>query len=141
MVSFTTIHTQNTSFLTTHPLVAVFTGGTSGLGEYAIRSLIQTHASTSSPHSLRIYIVGRNASAAQKTITDCKIVAPGEEVELIFVRAEDLSLLGDVRRVCGEIERLEGEKEGSGRSGDEKARIDWLCLSQSDSVQSFRGEK
>ncbi|KAH6691171.1 hypothetical protein DL95DRAFT_445879 [Leptodontidium sp. 2 PMI_412] len=140
MVSLTTIRSQNSVFLSTHPLVAVFTGGTSGLGEYAIRSLVQAHASTSSPHSLRIYIVGRNASAALKTITDCNVIAPGKEVELIFVKAEDLSLLKDVGRVCEEIMRMEREKEDS-ESGSEKARIDWLCMSQSNSVQSFKGKK
>ncbi|KAH7364730.1 hypothetical protein BKA65DRAFT_591024 [Rhexocercosporidium sp. MPI-PUGE-AT-0058] len=138
MVSLTTIRSQNNTLLSTHPLVAVFVGGTSGISEYAIRSLIQTHTSTTSPHSLRIYIVGRNASAASKTITDCKIIAPGREVDLIFVKAEDLSLLGDVRRVCEEIGRLEREREAEGTG---KARVDWLCMSQSDSVQSFKGRK
>ncbi|KAK0108526.1 hypothetical protein ONS95_003331 [Cadophora gregata] len=147
MVSLTTVTAQNTAFLSTHPLVAVVVGGTSGISEYAIRSLITTHASllsssssspSSSPPSLRIYIIGRNATAAQKTITDCKAICPGPEFEIIFVKAEDLSLLKDVDRVCEEIVKLEREKEGNGRG---KARVDWLVMSQSNSVQSFNGRK
>jgi len=47
---------------------------------------------------------------------------------LIFVKAEDLSLLGDVNRVCGEVVRLEREKEqeqnkrGGGENGGKGER-------------------
>ncbi|PVH76644.1 hypothetical protein DL98DRAFT_657332 [Cadophora sp. DSE1049] len=121
-----------------HPLVAVIVGGTSGISEYAIRSLIQTHSSLPSAPSLRIYIIGRNTISAQKTNSECKTICPGPEIELIFVKAEDLSLLKDVDRVCEEVVRLEREKE---QNGGGKARVDWLVMSQSNSVQSFRGRK
>ncbi|KAL2060218.1 hypothetical protein VTL71DRAFT_9613 [Oculimacula yallundae] len=144
MVSLCTIRADNAALLSSQSLVAVFVGGTSGLGEYAIRSLVLTHSqatsstSTQPLPSLRIYIIGRNASSAEKIITECKTIAPGKEVELLFVKAADLSLLQDVEKVCKEVMRLEAEKEARGGG---KARVDWLCMSQSNSVQSFNGEK
>ena len=65
------------------------------------------------------------------------------------MKVEDLSLLGDVNRVCGEVVRLEREKEqeqnkrGGGENGGKgrKARVDWLVMSQSNSVQSFKGRR
>lgn len=60
------------------------------------------------------------------------------------MKAEDLSLLRDVDRVCGEVVRLEGKREratsSDGGNGG-KARVDWLVMSQSNSVQSFKGRR
>lgn len=138
MVALPLVKSTNASLLASTSLVAVFVGGTSGICEYALRALVRTRASTKSPHSLRIYIVGRNASAASKIIDDCKLICPGPGFKLTFVKAEDLSLLRDVDRVCDEIitvERIE-EKNGGG-----KARIDWLCMSQSTFGLSFESRK
>ncbi len=138
MVALSLVKSTNASVLASTPLVAVFVGGTSGICEYALRALARTHASTKSPHSLRIYIVGRNATAASKIIDDCKLICQGPDCKLIFVKAEDLSLLKDVDRVCEEVVKLERTEE---QNGGGRARIDWLCMSQSTFGLSFESRK
>ena len=140
MVTLPLVRKTNTTFVTSTPLVAVFVGGTSGIGEYALRALARNHASTTSqaPPSLRIYIVGRNAAAASKIIADCKTLCPGPQCKFTFVKAQDLALLKDVDRVCEEIIRLERTEEANGCG---KARVDWLCMSQSIFGLSFESRK
>ena len=103
-------------------LVAVFVGGTSGIGEFTIQALAATHGSDGK--SIRAYIVGRNAAAAEKTIAECRVTCPNGQ--FIFVKAKDLSLLGDVDRVCAEIIELEEKNKTEG----EVPRIDILVMSQ-----------
>lgn len=49
----------------------------------------------------------------------------GKNAEFLFVQADDLAILADVRRMGQEIVRMEEEKNGDG-----KGKVDQLVLSQ-----------
>ncbi|KAH8646983.1 hypothetical protein BGZ60DRAFT_535502 [Tricladium varicosporioides] len=87
-------------------LVALFVGGTSGIGEFTLKAFV---SNTVSP---RVYIVGRSLPAAERIIAECKTLNEGGEVE--FLKA-DVSELAEVDRVCGEIKRREGKEGKEGR--------------------------
>lgn len=53
----------------------------------------------------RVYLVGRNASAADRIIEECK--ALNKHGEVTFIKA-DVSELKEVDRVCKEIKDKEG---------------------------------
>ena len=122
MVQIDVVRASIASLVKSRPLVAVFVGGTSGIGEFTIQALATTHGTDGK--GLRVYIVGRNTSAAEKTIAECRGICPGGE--FVFVKANDLSLLGDVDRVCSEIIELE-EKN---KADSEVPKIDILVMSQ-----------
>ncbi|KAF2160378.1 hypothetical protein M409DRAFT_70530 [Zasmidium cellare ATCC 36951] len=122
MVDLQSVRLTNSALVHRQPLVAVFTGGTSGIGEYTIRGLAAHHGKTGK--GLRVYIVGRNEEAANKIISDCLKICPTEE--FIFLKASDLSLLREVDRVCEKIRQLEEVKAG------ESARIDLMVMSHAD---------
>ena len=123
MVQLDVVRSCNSTLVTTQPIVAVFVGGTSGIGQFTAQALAATHSKQGK--GLRLYIVGRNASAAEKTVTECKTVCP--EGDFRFVQAKDLALMNDVDSVCDEIIRVE---EGIKARGEGVARIDFLVLSQ-----------
>ena len=120
MVQIDAVRSSNSLLVKSHPLVAVFVGGTSGIGEYTVKALA-THAKQG--QGLRLYIVGRNADAAEKTISDCTRLFP--EGDFRSVKAGDLALLRDVDLVCAEIMRMEEESFTGG-----PARVDLLVLTQ-----------
>jgi NAD(P)-dependent dehydrogenase (short-subunit alcohol dehydrogenase family) len=122
IVQIDVVRSCNSTLIKTQPLVAVFVGGTSGIGEYTIRALAAAHSDQGK--GLRLYIVGRNADAARATISDCVRVCPGGQFR--FVQAEDLALLKDVDRVCAEIIRIEEDENVKGGT----ARVDLLVMSQ-----------
>jgi len=132
MVHLDIVRSSNAKLVQKQPLVAVFVGGTSGIGEYSLRALASTVAK-SHGKGLRAYIVGRNKTAAETIISDCMNVYPDGQFR--FIAATDLSLLKDVDRVCTEI--LEAE-EKAGTLADQ-ARIDFLVLSQGYLSLSFEG--
>jgi len=73
-------------------------GGTSGIGEFTLKAFVQN---TVSP---RVYLVGRNATAADRIIKECGELNKEGKVE--FLKA-DVSELKDVDRVCKEIQQRE----------------------------------
>ncbi|KAF4625754.1 hypothetical protein G7Y89_g12411 [Cudoniella acicularis] len=79
-------------------LVALFVGGTSGIGEFTLKAFVQN---TISP---RVYIVGRSAPAAERIIKECKELNKDGKVE--FLKA-NVTELAEVDRVCKEIEKKE----------------------------------
>ncbi|KAH8893474.1 putative short-chain dehydrogenases/reductase [Thozetella sp. PMI_491] len=79
-------------------LVAVFVGGTSGIGEYALRALVKY------ARNPKIYIVGRAQAAADTIIADCQKVCPGGE--FVFIQA-DISEIKKVDEVCQDIKSRE----------------------------------
>ena len=81
-----------------HGLVAVFVGGTSGIGEYTVKALARY---ASKP---RAYIVGRSQKAADRIIEECKQLNSGGKFE--FIQA-DVSLLEAVDDVCRQIKDKE----------------------------------
>ncbi|KAI8630267.1 putative short-chain dehydrogenases/reductase [Xylariaceae sp. FL1651] len=75
-------------------LVAVFVGGTSGVGEYTVKTFA-TYA-----REPWVYIVGRSQEAADRILAECRQLSPGSHFE--FIRA-DVSLLKNVDDVCRQI--------------------------------------
>jgi len=69
--------------------------------------------------------VGRNAKGTEDNISECRGICPQGQFK--FVKAEDLSLIKDVDRVCADIIQLE-EKEG------QDPRIDYLMMCQGGSI-------
>ena len=122
MVHLDIVRTTNATLAKSQPLVAVFVGGTSGIGEYTLRALASAHGTTGK--RLRVYLVGRNAASAVRILADCRKECPAGE--FLFIQARDLRLLRDVDKACAEIIRLEKEEEGNGGH----ARIDMLFMSQ-----------
>lgn len=115
------VRTANAALLAKRALVAVFPGGTSGIGEFTVRALAR-HAAKG--QGARIYIVGRNQKAADTTAAD---YASQKNVQFHFVKADDLSLLKDVDRCCEEIKRLETQESKEGTP-----HIDLLVMSHAD---------
>ena len=81
-----------------HGLVAVFVGGTSGVGEYTVKAFAKYAPKP------RAYIVGRSQKAADRIIEECKQLNSGGQFE--FIQA-DVSLLKAVDDVCRQIKNKE----------------------------------
>ncbi|KAL5117641.1 hypothetical protein ACEQ8H_004389 [Pleosporales sp. CAS-2024a] len=75
-------------------LVAVFVGGTSGIGLYTAREVVRN---TMSPH---IYLIGRNQNEATNIAQELKTINTSSEVSFI---QKDVSLLKNVDEACKEI--------------------------------------
>jgi NAD(P)-dependent dehydrogenase (short-subunit alcohol dehydrogenase family) len=100
MVSLEAVKASNARLPENHPpnLVAVFVGGTSGIGEFTLRKFAQYAKRP------KAYIVGRAQAAADRIIEDLKKVNP--DGEYIFITS-DVSLIKNVDTVCDEIRRRE----------------------------------
>ncbi|PVH81641.1 hypothetical protein DL98DRAFT_623718 [Cadophora sp. DSE1049] len=100
MVFLTDVQASNTQISTSLPsgLVAVFVGGTSGIGEITLKKFAKY---TRQP---RAYIVGRSQSAAERIIAECRTLNP--DGAYIFIKA-DVSLMKNVDKVCDEIKAKE----------------------------------
>ena len=79
-------------------LVAVFVGGTSGIGAATAKQLAQTVESPT------IYLVGRNGSAGSRVIEELNTLNPRGTFEFI---QSDVSLLREVDAACQEIQKKE----------------------------------
>ncbi|KAK6192982.1 hypothetical protein LQW54_012927 [Pestalotiopsis sp. IQ-011] len=123
MVSLDIVRQNNAALVKRQSLVAVFIGGTAGIGEFGALGLAKTHGSEGK--GLRVYIVERNKAAAERIIASCIQLCP--HGQLIFVAAETLALLKDVDRVCTNISAR--ERDEAARSGQEP-RIDFLVMTQ-----------
>ncbi|KAF2823258.1 NAD(P)-binding protein [Ophiobolus disseminans] len=98
MVAIEAVRASNTSLKSLPPLVAVFVGGTSGIGLFTARELARN---TTSPH---IYLVGRNQTEASKIIDELKAINSSTQVSFI---QKDVSLLKNVDEACQEIKSKE----------------------------------
>ena len=123
MVKLDVVRTANTALVESQPLVAVFFGGTSGIGHYTLRALATAEANGG--RGFRAYIVGRNGKAAGDIISECRGICP--QGQFRFFKADDLSLIQDVDRICAELIQLD-EKEG------QDPRIDYLMMSQGSNI-------
>ena len=123
MVRLNVVRSSNAAVVKSQPLVAVFTGATSGIGQFTVNALAATHAKDGK--GLRVYIVGRKKASAEKTILECQKVCPAGQFR--FVQAGDLALLKDVDRICTEIMQMEREEA---KSTGQTARVDFLCMTQ-----------
>lgn len=84
----------------TAPRVAVFVGGTSGIGKLTIKALVATGA------SVRIYIVGRKSAEESTRAFIQELRATNAKAEVVWTEGE-VSLLAEVKRVCGVIREKE----------------------------------
>ena len=100
MVSLPEVQASNSRIVSSLPsgLVAVFVGGTRGIGETAVKQFAK-HV-----RQPRVYIIGRSQVDAEGTIAECKKL--NAEGEYIFIKA-DVSLIRAVDDVCKEIKSKE----------------------------------
>ncbi|KAI0805559.1 putative short-chain dehydrogenases/reductase [Xylaria sp. FL0064] len=75
-------------------LVAVFVGGTSGVGEYTLKAFARY------ARAPKVIIVGRSQEVADRILSECRQLSPEGHFE--FIRA-DVSLLKNVDDVCRQI--------------------------------------
>ncbi|KAF2790544.1 hypothetical protein K505DRAFT_250937 [Melanomma pulvis-pyrius CBS 109.77] len=96
MVSQTTISASNARLPTT--LVAVFVGGTSGIGEYTLKSLARhcTHP--------RAYFIGRSSTSATRILAELQTINP--KGTYTFLQS-DVGELKNVDAVCAQIRAQE----------------------------------
>lgn len=120
MVDLEVVRACNAALVKSQPLVAVFTGSTSGIGSYAVKALAKQ--ARDGP-GLRLYMVGRNKDAADRILSECQKHCP--EGQFRFLQAGNLALLKDVDRVCEEIVAAEQKEAGTASA---KPRIDLLIM-------------
>ena len=96
MVSREIIESSNSRIKSSLPpgLVAVFVGGTNGVGETTAKKFAK-HASQP-----RVYIVGRSQEAGDRITTECKELNP--DGTFVFIKRET-HLMRNVDDVCKEI--------------------------------------
>jgi NADP-dependent 3-hydroxy acid dehydrogenase YdfG len=100
LVSLSSIRASNSLISTTFPapLVALFVGATSGIGESTLKAFARYS------YRPRAYFIGRSQNAAARIITECKALNEGGEY--IFIKA-DVSLIRVVDQVCKDIKAKE----------------------------------
>lgn len=101
MVSYKEIQASNALINdATAPRVAVFVGGTSGIGKLTVKALVATGA------SVRIYLVGRKSSEERMHafIQELHIINP--KAEVIWTEGE-VALLAETKRICEAIKSKE----------------------------------
>ncbi|KAF5501392.1 Short-chain dehydrogenase/reductase SAT2 [Colletotrichum siamense] len=128
MVHLDTVHAINRELVQSQKLVAVFTGGTGGIGPLSLKALA-TAVAKHNGQGLRAYLVGRNADAAEKIIKECRVIY--EAGEYHYIKVEDLSLVEQVDKACAEI--ISCEERNASAIG-ETARIDFLLLSHGGTI-------
>ena len=122
MVQLNAIRDANSKLVNSQPLIAVFVGGTSGIGEFTLRALVSTHSAKG--NGLCIYIVGRNAQSAKTIISDCTAKCPDGKYH--FIQAKDLSLMQNIDKAAAEITQHLQQNSSSSYP----PRIDILFMSQ-----------
>ncbi|KAH6659020.1 hypothetical protein BKA67DRAFT_652288 [Truncatella angustata] len=123
MVGLSVVREVNAGLVRRQFTVAVFVGGTAGIGEFGVRGLAKTHGE--SGKGLRVYIMGRNKQAAERIIAESQQLCP--QAHFIFVAAKDLALLRDVDQVCEKL--VTRERDEAARAG-QVARVDFLVMTQ-----------
>ncbi|KAM0481880.1 hypothetical protein ACHAPX_003209 [Trichoderma viride] len=100
MVSLSQVRASNSLISSTFPekLVAVFVGGTSGIGEETAKYLAKYAKSP------RIYIAGRSRDAGDRVLAECKRINPSGQY--IFCKS-DVSLIRGADELCNEIKKEE----------------------------------
>ncbi|PYH93973.1 hypothetical protein BO71DRAFT_380326 [Aspergillus ellipticus CBS 707.79] len=96
MVSLPQVLASNQRIASTLPpgLVAVFVGGTSGVGEYTVKAFARYAVRP------RVYIIGRSQESADRIMQECQQLNPGATFD--FLQA-DVSLLVTVDEVCRQL--------------------------------------
>ncbi|KAK7181260.1 hypothetical protein DPSP01_003346 [Paraphaeosphaeria sporulosa] len=101
MVAYKDIQASNASINDANaPRVAVFVGGTSGIGQLTLRALVATGT------SLRIYLIGRPSSEERSRRFIQELQTVNASAEVIWVEA-DVSLLAEGKKACEHIKSRE----------------------------------
>ncbi|KAE9377517.1 NAD(P)-binding protein [Stipitochalara longipes BDJ] len=101
MVSYKEIQASNALINdATAPRVAVFVGGTSGIGKFTVRAFVATGV------SVRIYLVGRKSSEERMHAFIQELHAINPKAEIIWTEGE-VALLAETKRVCEAIKSKE----------------------------------
>ncbi|KAH7392336.1 hypothetical protein DE146DRAFT_137155 [Phaeosphaeria sp. MPI-PUGE-AT-0046c] len=101
MVAYTDIEASNALINDDNaPRVAVFVGGTSGVGNYTIKALVTTGA------SVRIYVIGRQSAEERTKVFFNELQVLNPRAELIWLEGE-VSLLAESKRLCETIKSKE----------------------------------
>lgn len=99
MVAITDVRAHNATLKSLPAgLVAVFVGGTSGIGLFTAREFVRN---TTTPH---VYLIGRNATEASKIIEELRSINSSSQIDFI---QKDVSLLRNVDQACAEIKQKE----------------------------------
>ncbi|KAF8907951.1 hypothetical protein CPB84DRAFT_1959488 [Gymnopilus junonius] len=100
MVALSDVQVSNARISSALPpgLVAVFVGGTSGIGELTLKKFAKYAVKP------RIYFIGRSQDAGDRILSECEVVNP--KGEFTFIKA-DVSLLRVVDNVCRDIKPKE----------------------------------
>src|ERR1700742_2161322 len=94
MVSYNEIRAANALISdATAPRVAVFVGGTSGIGQFTVRALVATGA------SVRIYLVGRKSTQERTNAFIQELHTLNPNADVVWTEGE-ISLLAETKRVC-----------------------------------------
>jgi hypothetical protein len=123
MVNMDTVYAANQDLVQRQSLVAVFAGGSGGIGALSLTAL----ASTVAKHQgkgLRAYIIGRDTLAAEEVIAECRELCPTGQY--YFIGINDYALIKDVDGACEEL--IQAETRNAALA-NERARIDYLMLS------------
>lgn len=109
MVSQSEIRTSNSRISHAHtPRVAVFVGGTAGIGKGALEALISKET------PIKVYVIGRNKEGREPFLRGLK--TSNSRAEVIWLEGQ-VTLLAEVKRLCAEIKGRE-------------SRIDLVFMSQ-----------
>jgi NAD(P)-dependent dehydrogenase (short-subunit alcohol dehydrogenase family) len=101
MVSYKEIQASNALINdATAPRVAVFVGGTSGIGNLTVKALVATG------ESMRIYLVGRKSSEERMLAFIQELHAINPKAKVIWTEGE-IALLAETKRVCEAIKSKE----------------------------------
>ena len=103
MVSISEVRSSNAQLTeATIPRVAVFVGGTSGIGKATIGRLAGLKL------AVKIYIVGRKSTQPAMKISMDELRTNNPKTDLIWVEAE-VALLSEVKRVCEIVKQAESK--------------------------------
>lgn len=98
-VTITEVKSSNSQITTEiAPKIAVFVGATSGIGKAALSRLLAQQT------AIKVYLIGRNAAKNQALIAQLR--ETNSKANIIFLEGE-VSLLAEVKRICGEIKAKE----------------------------------
>ena len=101
MVSFRDIQASNALISDANaPRVAVFVGGTSGIGKFTLRALVEKRT------SVRVYLVGRKSARESSDVFIQEMKAINPKAEIVWVEGE-VALLSETKRVCEIIKSKE----------------------------------
>ncbi|KAF2123032.1 hypothetical protein BDV96DRAFT_639582 [Lophiotrema nucula] len=100
MVSFADVLASNAQIPKSLPpgLVAVFTGATTGIGSYTLKTFVKYAVEP------RIYFLARNTISARRVVDECLAINPKAHFEIIKA---DLSSVRETDRACDEVKAKE----------------------------------